>query len=76
MGLGDKIRGAISGSVGADPVTAALTPKATPAPQSGDFPRSTRGNGHVTSGLDQAMRDHADREHPVTKPAMGADWDK
>lgn len=74
MGLGDKIRGAITGSIGADPVTAALTPKVKAA-QTGDFVRSSTA-GHVTSGLDQAMRDHADREHPVAKPKMGADWDQ
>jgi hypothetical protein len=75
MGFGDKIRGAITGAIGADPITTALTPKAQAA-QTGDFPRRPATAGHVTSGLDQAMRDHADRVHPVEKPIMGADWDK
>ena len=36
----------------------------------GDAARKTRdamshGDGHTTSGLDQAMQDHADKVHPV-----------
>lgn len=73
MALGDTIRNAINGATGASAISSAMTPKA-PAAQTGDFVRSTA--GHVTSGLDQAMRAQADKIHPVGKPATGADWDK
>lgn len=73
MGFGDKIRDAISGAVGSTPVNTALASTQPKPAQTGDFPRSTR--GHVTSGLDQAVRDHADEIHPV-KPAKGAMWDQ
>ena len=32
-------------------------------------------NGHVTSGLDQSMRDQADKLHPVGKPMPSATED-
>lgn len=56
MGLGDKIRGAISDAIGATPVTKALTPN----------------NGHTTSGLDAAMQAHADKVHPLLKRSDGS----
>lgn len=89
MGIGDSIRSGISKAIGADTINAALTPAPAAKAQTGDFPRSSRstgaGNtaGHVTSGLDQAMRDQADQLHPrggsssaLQKAATGADWDK
>lgn len=75
MGLGDKIRDSISGAIGSTPVNTALASTQPKAAQMGDFPKRPTTTGHVTSGLDQAMRDHADQMHPV-KPAYGAEWDK
>lgn len=74
MGIGDSIRGAVSDAIGASSINKALTPAPAPKAQTGDFPRSSA--GHVTSGLDQAMRDHADKVHPVSKAEYGAVWDK
>lgn len=75
MGLGDKIRGMVSDTIGSTPVNTALASTQPKPAQTGDFPKRPVTAGHVTSGLDQAMRDHADQIHPV-KPAMGAVWDK
>lgn len=79
MGIGDTIRNAINGATNATKVSDALSRPAAKEAQTGDFVRSTYGNGHTTSAMDQAMQDHADKLHPVTKaakPVMGADWDK
>ena len=34
---------------------------------------TTLGNGHTTSGLDQAMQQQADKLHPVGKPVVNPD---
>lgn len=77
MGMGDTLRNTINDATGASTIAKALTPAPAPKAQTGDFVRSTTA-GHVTSGLDAAMRSQADKLHPVGKPAavMGADWDK
>lgn len=80
MGFGDALRDKINDATGASAIGKALTPAPAPKAQTGDFVRpNSMTAGHVTSGLDQAMRDHADKMHPVGKPAkpvMGGDWDQ
>lgn len=79
MGMGDTLRNTINDATGASTIAKALTPAPAPKAQTGDFVRSTTTAGHVTSGLDAAMRSQADKLHPVGKPApaaYGADWDK
>lgn len=76
MGVGDSLRGVINNATGASAIGKALGGTPASKAQTGDFMRSTRGNGHTTSGLDQAMQDHADKVHPVKPAATGGDWDK
>lgn len=52
MGFGDKIRDAINNATGANAIAKAMTPS----------------DGHTTSGLDRAMQQHADQQHPVASP--------
>lgn len=59
MGLRDSILGLIPGDA-ANKVSAAM----------GKANATVNTPGHVTSGLDQAMRDQADKEHPASPPAF------
>lgn len=62
MGFGDYLKGKILDAVPGDAARKVSTAIG-----------GTQGDGHTTSGLDQAMQNHADKLHPVRKLRPGAE---